>query len=107
MIYRRRKRSQKQLLEQVAQQYQVSVAAVDSGIRRLIDQLEEQCPPAWQRFKLECGLGRRTPDHRQTDLWAAPGASGTYPAEEVSVTGIAPLHRAQDTSFCRQAGRVK
>lgn len=51
----------KQLLEQVAQQYQVSVAAVDSGIRRLIDQLEEQCPPAWQRFKRECGLGDGRP----------------------------------------------
>lgn len=51
----------KQLLEQVAQQHQVSVAAVDSGIRRLIDQLEEQCPPAWQRFKRECGLGDGRP----------------------------------------------
>lgn len=51
----------KQLLEQVAQQHQVSVAAVDSGIRRLIDQLEEQRPPAWQSFKRECGLGDDRP----------------------------------------------
>lgn len=51
----------KELLEQVAQQYQVSVAAVDSGIRRLIDQLEEQSPPAWKSFKRESGLGENRP----------------------------------------------
>lgn len=46
----------KEILRGVADEYQVTVAAVDSGLRRLINGLEDRAPAQWERFKQENGL---------------------------------------------------
>ena len=46
----------KEILQTVGQQFGVSVSAVDSGIRRMIDQLEAAPSEAWQTFKEESGF---------------------------------------------------
>lgn len=46
----------KEILQTVGQQFNVSVSAVDSGIRRMIDQLEAAMPDAWRAFKEENGF---------------------------------------------------
>lgn len=46
----------KEILQAVGQQYNVSVSAVDSGIRRMIDQLEAAPNEAWSTFKKENGF---------------------------------------------------
>lgn len=46
----------KEILQAVGQQYNVSVSAVDSGIRRMIDQLESAPNEAWSTFKQENGF---------------------------------------------------
>ena len=46
----------KEILQAVGQQYNVSVSAVDSGIRRMIDQLEAAPTEAWNTFKQENGF---------------------------------------------------
>lgn len=46
----------KEILQAVGQQYNVSVSAVDSGIRRMIDQLEAAPNEAWSTFKQENGF---------------------------------------------------
>jgi len=45
----------KEILQAVGQQFGVSVSAVDSGIRRMIDQLEANPTDAWTAFKEENG----------------------------------------------------
>lgn len=51
----------KEILQAVSQQYNVSVSAVDSGIRRLIDQLEAKPTAAWKNFKAESGFAGEKP----------------------------------------------
>ena len=46
----------KEILQAVSEQYDVSVSAVDSGIRRMIDQLEAKPSAKWLRFKDESGF---------------------------------------------------
>ena len=41
----------KEILQGVAEHHNVTVAAVDSGLRRLIDALETRQMPAWKAFK--------------------------------------------------------
>lgn len=48
----------KEILQPVGQQFNVSVSAVDSGIRRMIDQLEANPTAAWTAFKEENGFAR-------------------------------------------------
>lgn len=43
----------KEILQAVAEQSQVTVAAVDSGLRRLIEGLETRSPEAWMHYKQE------------------------------------------------------
>ena len=50
------KLERKEILQAVGQQYNVSVSAVDSGIRRMIDQLEAAPNEAWSTFKQENGF---------------------------------------------------
>lgn len=45
----------------VSEQYDVSVSAVDSGIRRMIDQLEAKPSAKWLRFKDESGFADEKP----------------------------------------------
>ena len=40
----------KEILQAVSEQFDTSVAAVESGIRRMVDQLEEKPPLAWLAF---------------------------------------------------------
>ena len=51
----------KEILQAVSEQYGVSVSAVDSGIRRMIDQLEAVSSGAWNAFKAENGLAGQKP----------------------------------------------
>ena len=51
----------KEILQAVGQQFDISVSAVDSGIRRMIDQLEAEAGPAWTGFKRECGFDTEKP----------------------------------------------
>ena len=51
----------KEVLQAVGEQYEVSVSAVDSGIRRLVDQLEARPTAAWERFKKESGFVSEKP----------------------------------------------
>lgn len=51
----------KEVLQPVSEQYGVSVSAVDSGIRRLVDQLENRNCAEWNAFKLENGFEREKP----------------------------------------------
>ena len=55
----------KEILQAVSEQYGVSVSAVDSGIRRMIDQLEAKPAEGWTQFKAESGFEAET-----TGLWA-------------------------------------
>ena len=51
----------KEILQVVSEQYNVSVSAVDSGIRRMVDQLEAKPDAQWLRFKRENGFGEEKP----------------------------------------------
>lgn len=51
----------KEILQAVSEQYDVSVSAVDSGIRRMIDQLEAKPTVKWLRFKDESGFADEKP----------------------------------------------
>lgn len=47
----------KEILQGVAEQYHITVAAVDSGLRRLVEGLEKtRHPVEWEHFKAENGL---------------------------------------------------
>lgn len=46
----------KEVLQSVAEKYQITVAAVDSGLRRLVDGLETRKPAGWEDFKAENSL---------------------------------------------------
>lgn len=46
----------KEILQRVAERHHISVAAVDSGLRRLIDSLETRNTAAWNEFKQESHL---------------------------------------------------
>ena len=51
----------KEILQAVSEQFEASVTAVDSGIRRMVDQLEARPGPAWLAFKADTGLGSGKP----------------------------------------------
>ncbi len=51
----------KEILQAVSEQFEASVTAVDSGIRRMVDQLETRPEPAWLAFKADTGLGSSKP----------------------------------------------
>lgn len=52
----------KEILQGVAEQYHITVAAVDSGLRRLVEGLETRHPVEWEHFKAENGLtGSKSP----------------------------------------------
>ena len=51
----------KEILQAVSEQYDVSVSAVDSGIRRMIDQLEAKPSVKWLRFKDASGFADEKP----------------------------------------------
>ena len=51
----------KEILQAVSEQYGVSVSAVDSGIRRMIDQLEAKPDEGWMQFKAESGFETEKP----------------------------------------------
>lgn len=51
----------KEILQAVSEQYGVSVSAVDSGIRRMIDQLEAKPDEGWMQFKAESGFEAEKP----------------------------------------------
>ena len=46
----------KEILRGVADEYHITVAAVDSGLRRMIDGLETRAPSGWERYKAENSL---------------------------------------------------
>lgn len=46
----------KEILQAVGEKYGISVSAVDSGIRRMLDQLEANNTEAWAAFKEENGF---------------------------------------------------
>lgn len=46
----------KEILQQVGERHNVSISAADSGIRRMIEWLDEQNTPAWQAFKAAHGF---------------------------------------------------
>ena len=50
-----------EILQAVSEQFDTSVAAVESGIRRMVDQLEEIPTPAWLAFKADTRLGSGKP----------------------------------------------
>ena len=49
----------KEILQQVAEMNHITVAAVDSGLRRLVDTLDETGGQGWLDFKKEYGFSRR------------------------------------------------
>lgn len=51
----------KEILQAVGEQYEVSVSAVDSGIRRMVDQLEARPTAKWLAFKNESGFADEKP----------------------------------------------
>lgn len=51
----------KEILQAVGEQYDVSVSAVDSGIRRMVDQLEAKPAAGWLTFKQESGFAEEKP----------------------------------------------
>ena len=51
----------KEILQAVSEQYGVSVSAVDSGIRRMNDQLEAKPAEGWTQFKAESGFEAEKP----------------------------------------------
>jgi len=51
----------KEVLRQVGREYHVSVSAVDSGIRRMVDELEERQHEGWRNFKEQSGFGMEKP----------------------------------------------
>lgn len=51
----------KELLQRVGEQYNASITAVDSSIRRLIDRLEREAQASWRQFKQEYGFWEEKP----------------------------------------------
>lgn len=51
----------KELLRPVSEEYHVSVAAVDSGLRRLIDECEARSTAGWRAFRQAAGFGGKKP----------------------------------------------
>ena len=51
----------KEILQAVSEQFNVSVSAVDSGIRRMIDQLEAKPAEGWTKFKAASGFATEKP----------------------------------------------
>ena len=51
----------KEILQSVGEQFNVSVSAVDSGIRRMIDQLEAKPAEGWMQFKTKSGFAAEKP----------------------------------------------
>ena len=51
----------KEILQAVGEQYEVLVSAVDSGIRRMVDQLEARPTAKWLAFKDESGFADEKP----------------------------------------------
>ena len=51
----------KEILQAVGEQYEVSVSAVDSGIRRMVDQLEARPTAEWLAFKEKSGFADEKP----------------------------------------------
>lgn len=51
----------KELLQQVSEEYHVSVAAVDSGLRRMVNECEAQGSAGWLAFKHANGLDNKKP----------------------------------------------
>lgn len=51
----------KELLLPVSEEFHVSVAAVDSGLRRLVEEREAQSTPGWRVFKQEHGFADKRP----------------------------------------------
>ena len=51
----------KEILQAVSQQYDTTVTAVDSSIRRMIEQLEARPTRAWECFKKDSGLAGEKP----------------------------------------------
>ena len=51
----------KEILQAVSEQFETSVTAVESGIRRMVDQLEEKPSSAWLAFKADTGLDSGKP----------------------------------------------
>ena len=51
----------KEILQAVGEQYEVSVSAVDSGIRRMVDQLEARPTAEWLAFKEKSGFTDEKP----------------------------------------------
>lgn len=51
----------KQIIMTISEMRGVSVDAVDSGLRRLIERMEENNTPAYREFKLHTGLGETRP----------------------------------------------
>ena len=51
----------KEILQAVSEQFEASVTAVDSGIRRMIDQLEAKPAEGWTQFKAESGFEAEKP----------------------------------------------
>ena len=50
-----------EILQAVGEQYEVSVSAVDSGIRRMVDQLEARPTAEWLAFKEKSGFADEKP----------------------------------------------
>lgn len=50
----------KEILRQIAEQRQMKIVAVDSGLRRLVENLEIRSPKAWKDFKSQNGLEGRS-----------------------------------------------
>ena len=49
----------KQILQAVAERHEMSVAAVDSALRRFVEVRELQHSPAWEKFKKNNGLDKQ------------------------------------------------
>lgn len=51
----------KEILRKVGEEYNVSEAAVESGIRRVVDKLEQERTASWLEFKRSSGFGDARP----------------------------------------------
>ena len=72
----------KEILQAVSEQYDVSVSAVDSGIRRMIDSWKQNRPRAGRSSRLKAALKRKA-HYGQADLC---NQTVSHPAEEQGIT---------------------
>ena len=98
----------KEILQGVAEHHNVTVAAVDSGLRRLIDALETRQMPAWKAFKEKTHLaGQKVTAGKLIYTLRAPNQPGIrILTQRQEAMGCARHHKSSRRAWSSRAGSL-